>query len=106
MQSKQQLSPATRPVSPERSDEHSATPALYSATTSLLDQIRRGFQAGRTNYVPLLQRFFMVCIGAIIAALGYSLFQLPFNLAGGGLSGVGIIVNHFTGWPVGHSIFC
>jgi uncharacterized membrane-anchored protein YitT (DUF2179 family) len=42
-----------------------------------------------------------ITIGALIAALGYSMFQLPFNLAGGGLSGLAIIVNHFTGWSEG-----
>lgn len=48
----------------------------------------------------VLQQFFIV-IGAVIAALGYSLFQVPFDLAAGGLSGLGIIINHFTDWPVG-----
>ncbi|WP_029897609.1 YitT family protein [Desulfohalovibrio reitneri] len=44
-----------------------------------------------------------VCIafGAALAALGYVLFQLPFNLAAGGMSGLGIIVNHYSGFPPG-----
>ena len=40
-------------------------------------------------------------VGAIIAALGYSLFQVPYDIAAGGIGGIGIIANHFTGWPVG-----
>jgi uncharacterized membrane-anchored protein YitT (DUF2179 family) len=43
----------------------------------------------------------VLVLGATLAALGYSLFQVPFNIAAGGVSGVSIIVNHFTGWPIG-----
>jgi uncharacterized membrane-anchored protein YitT (DUF2179 family) len=43
----------------------------------------------------------IVFIGVILAALGYSLFQVPFNIAAGGIGGLSIIINHFTGWPVG-----
>jgi uncharacterized membrane-anchored protein YitT (DUF2179 family) len=48
---------------------------------------------------------FTIALGATIAALGYSLFQVPFNIAAGGLMGIGIIVNHFTGLPVGTLYF-
>ncbi len=48
-----------------------------------------------------VQRIFAVTAGAIIAALGYSLFQVPFNIVAGGVGGIGIIINHFTGLPVG-----
>lgn len=47
----------------------------------------------------------LITIGAVIAGLGYSLFQVPFDLAAGGLSGLGIIINHFTAWPVGLLFF-
>jgi len=43
----------------------------------------------------------MVFIGALIAALGYSMFQIPFQIVAGGVSGLGIIINHFTGLPEG-----
>jgi uncharacterized membrane-anchored protein YitT (DUF2179 family) len=36
----------------------------------------------------------------LLAALGFSLFQVPFNLAAGGISGLGIILNHFTNTPI------
>jgi uncharacterized membrane-anchored protein YitT (DUF2179 family) len=48
-----------------------------------------------------LLRLLIVIVGALIAALGYSLFQVPFNIAAGGVGGISIIINHFTGWPVG-----
>ncbi len=47
------------------------------------------------------QRFFIMTVGVVVAALAYSLFQVPYDIAAGGISGLGIIVNHFTGWPVG-----
>lgn len=42
-----------------------------------------------------------IAAGSVIAAFGYVLFQLPYNLAAGGVSGLGIIVNHYTGFPPG-----
>lgn len=44
---------------------------------------------------------FILVLGSAVAALNYSLFQVPFNIAAGGLSGIAIIINHFTGWPQG-----
>lgn len=37
-----------------------------------------------------------IAIGAIIAAFGYSMFMVPFNLAAGGLAGLGVIITNFT----------
>jgi uncharacterized membrane-anchored protein YitT (DUF2179 family) len=47
------------------------------------------------------RRLFTMLVGVIITALGYTLFQVPYDIAAGGLSGVAIVVNNFTGWPVG-----
>lgn len=46
------------------------------------------------------RRLVLIVLGAIISALGYAVFQVPYNIAAGGVSGIGILVNHFTGWPV------
>ena len=43
----------------------------------------------------------MITTGAVISALGYVVFQLPYDIAAGGVTGLGIIVNHWTGLPVG-----
>jgi uncharacterized membrane-anchored protein YitT (DUF2179 family) len=43
----------------------------------------------------------MIAAGAGLAALAYVVFQLPFNIAAGGVSGLGIIVHHWTGFSVG-----
>jgi len=47
-----------------------------------------------------LRIFLLVLIGTGIEALAFSLFQEPYNLAAGGVSGMGIIVNHFTGFSI------
>ena len=46
------------------------------------------------------RRLLLLTLGALVAALGFSLFQVPYNIAAGGVSGIGIIVNHFTGVSV------
>ena len=51
-----------------------------------------------------VKNLLFLTIGTLIAALGYSLFQVPYNLAAGGIGGVSIIINHFTGWPIGAMI--
>lgn len=50
-----------------------------------------------------LRTLLLVLMGTTITALAFSLFQEPYNLAAGGVSGIGLIVNHFTGFSV--SIF-
>jgi uncharacterized membrane-anchored protein YitT (DUF2179 family) len=47
------------------------------------------------------RRALMLTIGAVLAAFGYAVFQVPYNLAAGGIGGISLIVNDFTGWPVG-----
>ncbi len=44
---------------------------------------------------------FVIALGSFLIGLGYALFQVPHNIAAGGISGIGIIINHFTGWPMG-----
>jgi uncharacterized membrane-anchored protein YitT (DUF2179 family) len=48
-----------------------------------------------------IRRLLVMFIGVIIVALGYVLFQVPFDIAAGGLSGISLIINNFTGWPLG-----
>ncbi len=48
-----------------------------------------------------IQRFLLLLIGVLLAAFSYSLFQVPYNIAAGGVGGIAIIINNFTGWPIG-----
>lgn len=47
------------------------------------------------------RRAILLILGTLLAAFGYAVFQVPYNLAAGGIGGIGLIINHFTGWPVG-----
>ncbi len=47
-----------------------------------------------------LWRLLLIVIGAVLAGVGFSLFQVPYNIAAGGVSGIAILINHFTGWPI------
>lgn len=47
------------------------------------------------------QRLVVLMIGVLATAVGYAIFQVPYDIAAGGISGIGIIVNYFTGFPVG-----
>ena len=64
-------------------------------------KIQRIYQKLMNQIQPLV----IALVGATIAAFSYSLFQLPYNLAAGGISGIGIIISYFTGWPAGLPYF-
>ncbi|MGD8209471.1 MAG: YitT family protein [Desulfobacterales bacterium] len=49
----------------------------------------------------VLNTTFTLSLGAVIVAMGFSLFQVPFNLAAGGITGVAIIVRSFIELPTG-----
>jgi uncharacterized membrane-anchored protein YitT (DUF2179 family) len=48
-----------------------------------------------------LPTLLVLVIGALIAAFSYSLFLVPFNITAGGVGGISIIINNFTGWNIG-----
>jgi uncharacterized membrane-anchored protein YitT (DUF2179 family) len=43
----------------------------------------------------------LIAAGAVLQALAMDLFLVPGRLAAGGLSGLAIIINRYTGWPIG-----
>ena len=48
-------------------------------------------------WVPWAQ----IVLGLMFASLGYRLFLVPNDIAAGGFTGLGQLINAFTGWPVG-----
>lgn len=68
--------------------------------------IRRQFEQPAARVIGrILWHQSRIIMGSLLAALGFTLFQLPFKLAAGGISGLGIILNHFTSLPVGVTVF-
>lgn len=47
------------------------------------------------------KNFLLLTAGALILAVNLNVFLAPSNLAPGGVMGIAVIVNAFTGWPLG-----
>ncbi len=47
------------------------------------------------------QDWLLLTLGAVALAVNVDLFLAPVDIAPGGVSGVAIILNHFTGWAIG-----
>ncbi len=44
-------------------------------------------------------------LGAVVLALAMVLFLIPARLAAGGVSGLSLVIHHYTGWPIGAMVF-
>lgn len=42
-----------------------------------------------------------IILGVLLAALAFNMFLIPNDIAPGGFTGIGQLVSHATGWPVG-----
>jgi uncharacterized membrane-anchored protein YitT (DUF2179 family) len=61
---------------------------------------------GHEKFTPaILLEYTYLLVGATIQALSMRLFLVPAQLVSGGISGIGQIVNAFTGWPIGLMVF-
>lgn len=55
--------------------------------------------------IKTVKEYGIITLGILIASLGISLFLVPHGIVSGGASGVGIILNKLTGFPVGVTVF-
>lgn len=46
-------------------------------------------------------KYLVIFIGSAIYAVGFQFFMYPNNIVSGGVTGISMIINHFTGFPVG-----
>jgi uncharacterized membrane-anchored protein YitT (DUF2179 family) len=69
--------------------------------TELLNLTKKRWRGSKKLLRREIPRFIFLVIGTIFISTGYVLFQVPNQIVSGGLSGIGIIVNSFTGWPLG-----
>jgi uncharacterized membrane-anchored protein YitT (DUF2179 family) len=63
--------------------------------------MRRKIKTLAARFRALLPRYLLLTAGGLLAAVNVNLFLSPSNIAPGGLSGISIIVNDSTGWPIG-----
>lgn len=59
----------------------------------------------QTTWVTTIKKYLIILIFSFVYAAGISLFLSPNNLAPGGVSGLSIIINHFTGLSTGMIYF-
>ena len=53
------------------------------------------------DWPSTLRGFFLLTAGSLISAININLFLAPSEIAPGGVSGLAIIINKFTAWPIG-----
>ena len=59
----------------------------------------------QTTWFTTFKKYLIILIFSFVYAAGISLFLSPNNLAPGGVSGLSIIINHFTGLSTGMIYF-
>jgi uncharacterized membrane-anchored protein YitT (DUF2179 family) len=55
----------------------------------------------RVHWLSLVLRLVLLLLGAFISAVAVIVFEAPFRIAPGGISGAAIILNHLIGTPLG-----
>lgn len=59
----------------------------------------------QTSILRLIKEYVLVAVGIIIYVLGWVVFLIPNNLVGGGVTGIGTIIQYATGFNVGYTFF-
>ena len=59
----------------------------------------------QTSILRLIKEYILVAVGIIIYVLGWVVFLIPNNLVGGGVTGIGTIIQYATGFNVGYTFF-
>ena len=57
--------------------------------------------SARNNPRIALRNYLLLTIGALMPVFNVNFFLAPAHIAPGGVSGTAIIINEFTGWPIG-----
>lgn len=58
----------------------------------------------KTRTVPLrrqIVKYALIVLGSFIYAIGFQYFMFPNHIVSGGVTGIAMILNRFTNWPVG-----
>ena len=52
----------------------------------------------------IISKYALITLGSVIYAIGFQYFMFPNQIVSGGLTGIAMILNRFTNWPVGMMI--
>jgi len=53
------------------------------------------------NYYVAVQNWLLLTLGSVLLIVSVNVFIAPVNLSPGGVMGIAVIINNFTGWPIG-----
>ena len=57
------------------------------------------------NFWIFIKEYFLITLGILIYVTGWTVFLLPNNLVGGGVSGISSIIQYATGFKMGYTYF-
>lgn len=66
--------------------------------------MQKRVSSGRVGW-QLLGTYIQLTIGALIGAIGVTIFLAPFSVAPGGVTGIAVILNRTVGTPIGVMVF-
>ena len=58
-------------------------------------------RVGPTNWAETVRNYFFLTLGAMLMIVNFNIFMAPSNIAPGGVGGLSLILNHYTGIPLG-----
>ncbi len=58
-------------------------------------------RVGPINWAETLRNYFFLTLGAMLMIVNFNIFMAPGNIAPGGMGGLSLILNHYTGIPRG-----
>lgn len=63
-------------------------------------------QLGQINGKQLARNYLLLSLGVVTASLSFHFFMKTINVAPGGVTGLALIINKFTGWSNGTILLC
>ena len=60
--------------------------------------------SGKSRVRRIINKYALITLGSVIYAIGFQYFMFPNRIVSGGLTGIAMILNRFTNWPVGMMI--
>jgi len=59
----------------------------------------------KVRQIKSVERYFMISIGIILMVAAFYFFLIPANIVAGGVTGLGLVVNKFTGFSISLFVF-
>ncbi|AZV43532.1 YitT family protein [Peribacillus asahii] len=69
------------------------------------EAVQKKTQHKRLTMRQIIQRAFLITLGAILMSIGLEIFLVPNNVIDGGITGISIMLSYTTGWKLGIFIF-